>query len=257
MTSTFDFFGYGIPKKERYQLIKQVGFDKVSLWWSNDFGDENFQSNPQDAREMGLIIENIHTPFKDVNNFWLNNIDGDALFENFLSIVDDCGDNEIPIMVVHLSSGNNPPPFNEMGLNRIKKIIEKAEKRNVNVAFENLRKTEYLKYVLGNIASPRAGFCYDSGHHNCWAANEDLLNKYGSRLMTLHLHDNDGSDDQHLLPFEGTADWPSIMEGIAKTGFTGAVSMEAVNIGYETMSAKEFLHELFSRAKRLESLMKK
>ena len=52
--------------------------------------------------------------------------------------------------------------------------------------------------LLSRVDSPRAGFYYDSGHHNCWAADDDLLSRYGSRLMILHLHDNNGVDDQSI-----------------------------------------------------------
>ena len=122
------------------------------------------------------------------------------------------------------------------------------------MAFENLRKAEYLEFTLTNVNSPRAGFCYDSGHHNCRTPDEDLLEKYGSRLMALHLHDNDGSGDWHLLPFDGNIDWAKTMRNIAAAGYTGAVSLEASNKGYEQLPPREFLRLLFERAKKLETL---
>lgn len=244
-----------MPKKERYRLIKEAGFGGVTVWWGNDFGDEDFRLNPKDARDAGLVVENMHAPFSGVNNFWVDGIDGDALLEKFLQIVDDCAVHSIPAMVVHLSSGYTPPPCNELGLDRVKKIIYKAEECGVNVAFENLGTTKHLEYVLENVMSSRAGFCYDSGHHNCWAISEDFMGKYGSRLMALHLHDNDGTGDQHLLPFDGTCDWPVIMSDIAKTGYTGSVALEAINIGYERILPCEYLQLAYERAKRLEVLM--
>ncbi len=118
-----------------------------------------------------------------------------------------------------------------------------------------MRRLGYLEYVLSNVDSPRAGFCYDSGHHNCRTPNEDLLSRYGSRLMSLHLHDNNGIDDQHRLPFDGTIDWSDTMSKIAQASYTGAVALEATNMGYEDLPPEEFLILAFERAKRLESLM--
>jgi len=254
MLTIYDYFGYNIPKKERYRLIKEAGFGGVAVWWGNDFGDENYLQNPNDARAAGLVVENMHTPFDGVNNFWIDNINGTALLDKFIGIVDDCAQHSIPAMVVHLSSGYTPPPCNEIGLDRIKRIIDRAEKYGVNVAFENLSTTRHLEYVLDKVKSSLAGFCYDSGHHNCWAADEEFMKKYGSRLMELHLHDNDGNGDQHLLPFDGTCDWPVIMGEIAKAGFTGSIALEAMNFGYERILPFEFLTLAFERAKRLESL---
>jgi len=35
MITIYDWFGYELPIKERYRLIKEAGFDGVLLWWSN------------------------------------------------------------------------------------------------------------------------------------------------------------------------------------------------------------------------------
>lgn len=254
MLTIYDWFGYELPMKKRCHMIRQAGFDGVVLWWSEDFGRSDYRNGPLLAREAGLIVDNIHTPFDGINNLWLDNLEGDALTECFLQCADDCAEFDIPTMVMHLSGGDNPPKVNALGLDRIKRITEKVEKCGVNVALENLRITEYLEFSLGHIASPHIGFCYDSGHHNCRTPHEDLLSQYGSRLMALHLHDNDGSDDQHRLPFDGTIDWSTTMKAIANTGYSGATALEVMNWGYENLTAEEFLQKAFERAKRLEGM---
>jgi len=256
MITTVAWYGYEIPKKRNFELVKQAGFGGVLVWWNDEFGDIDFRSNPKLARDAGLFVENMHTPFDKINDLWIDNLDGEALLDYFLEVVSDCAEYEIPTMVMHLSKGDIPPPVNELGLDRVKRIIEKAEKCNVNVAFENLRFIEYLDFVLSKIDSPRAGFCYDSGHHNCRATEVDLLAKYGSRLMSLHLHDNHGVYDHHLLPFDGNIDWSTTMANIKKTGYTGPLAMEAERKGYENLSPDEFLHLLYVRAKKLEVLYK-
>jgi len=35
------------------------------------------------------------------------------------------------------------------------------------------------------------------------------------RLVTTHIHDNHGDEDEHLLPFEGTIDWDATLQMIA------------------------------------------
>jgi len=122
------------------------------------------------------------------------------------------------------------------------------------VALENLNNLSSLAYVLEQVNSTHIGFCYDCGHHYRFYPSDDLLAKYGSRLMALHLHDNNGSHAQHGLPFDGTMDWSTIMKKIAETGYSGAIAIEAMNWDYEGISAKEFLYKAFERAKRLEAL---
>lgn len=71
----------------------------------------------------------------------------------YLQCVADCAEFEIPTMVVHLPKEDNP--CNTLGLDRIKRITEKAEQLGVNVALENLRNLANLAYVLEQVDSQR------------------------------------------------------------------------------------------------------
>lgn len=257
MITIYDWFGCELPNQERYQLIKEAGFDGVLIWWSDGFGRDcfgryDYRNGPQIAREVGLFIENIHTPIQNENNLWLDNLEGEAAAECYLQCVADCAEFEIPTMVVHLPGEDNP--YNELGLDRIKRIADKAEQLDVNVAMENLWNFSNLAYVLEQVDSLRIGFCYDSGHHYRHYSEKDLLSMYGSRLMALHLHDNNGSYAQHGLPLDGTIDWSTTMKKIAETNYSGPIAIEAMNWDYEDLSAQEFLHRAFERAQRLEAL---
>ncbi len=252
MITIYDWFGYELSIKERYKLIKEAGFDGVLLWWSEGFNRNDYRNGPQIAREAGLFIENIHTPLENQNSLWLDNLDGKALTDCYLQCVTDCAEFEIPTMVLHLPNEENP--YNILGLDRIKRITEKAEQLGVNVALENLRHLVNLAYVLEQVDSLRIGFCYDCGHHYRYYPGDDLLSMYGSRLMALHLHDNNGSRAQHGLPFDGTIDWSTTMKKIDETDYSGATAIEAMNWDYEDLPAEKFLQEAFERAKRLESL---
>ena len=257
MITIYDWFGFEVGIKERYQLIKEAGFDGVLLWWSDGFGRDgsgrgDYLNGPQMAREADLFVENIHTPVQEQNNLWLDNLEGVALTDCYLQCLADCAEFEIPTMVVHLPDDNHP--YNARGLDRIKRIADKAERLGVNVAMENLRNLTNLAYVLEQVDSKRVGFCYDCGHHYSNPSAGDLLSMYGSRLMALHLHDIGGSRAQHQLPFDGPIDWSTTMKNIAKTGYQGATALEPMNWDYEDLSVKEFLHKAFEKAKRLEAL---
>ncbi len=249
MITIYDWFGYEMPIKERYRLIKEAGFDGVLLWWSEYLGRNDYRSGPQIARETGLVIENVHTPFQVQDNIWLDNLDGEASIECYLQCVKDCAEFEIPTMVVHLPDDDKP--YNDLGLYRIKTIAEKAERLGVNVALENLRNYTNLSYMLEQVDSKRIGFCYDCCHHYHYYPSYDLLSMYGSRLIALHLHDYNESGI-HRLPFDGTINWPEAMKKITETGYSGAIAIEAMNWGYKDLSAEEFLDKAFQGAKRLE-----
>lgn len=253
MISIYDWFGYDIPINERYKLIKEAGFDGVLLWWSDGFGrGADYRDGVEHARRAGLIIENIHTPVHLQDNLSFDNMDGESLLECYIQCVNDCAEFDIPTMVVHLP--DDKYPINELGMDRIKRIAQHAEDLNIKVALENLRNINNVIYVLDNITSDKLGFCYDSCHHANYNPELDLLNKYGSRLMALHLHDNGGARGQHSLPFDGNIDWYKVMKNIADTAYKGATALEPMNWGYEHLSIREFLDKAYEKAKRLETM---
>lgn len=257
MISSYDWFGYDLAMKERYELIKRTGFDGVLLWWSNDFGrdlfgKDDYKKGPELARKTGLIVENIHTPVEREDKLWLDNLEGESVLNNYLQCITDCYEHEIPTMVVHLPGESYE--HNALGLDRIKTLTAKAEKLEVNVAFENLSNLSNLDYILGQINSKRIGFCYDCGHHYHFYPKEDLLDKYGSRMMALHLHDNNGVNGQHGLPLDGSLDWQKIMTDISAANYNGSIAIEAMNWDYMYLTIEAFLKKAFETAKQLETL---
>jgi L-ribulose-5-phosphate 3-epimerase len=255
-TSIFSWFGYTIPMEERFKLIKSSGFDGVFLGWSDEYIDIDGDKtrHPDLARREGLFIENIHTPFSQVNQLWCDNLEGENYIKQLYNSVNDCAIFEIPTAVVHLTSGNIPPSFNQIGLDRIKRLVELAERKNINIALENLRKTEYLDFVFPNIQSNKLGFCFDSGHENCYSKCTNLLEKYGSKLMAMHLHDNDGIEDLHQLPFEGNINWNRVIKQINKTKYSGAIALEVTNefsSKYKNISPEEYLKLAYAAADKL------
>lgn len=255
-TGIHDWFGYRIDNEERFKLIREAGFNSVLFWWGDEYadyvGDKNFL--PGLARNAGLEIENVHAPFYKTNLIWTESVDAEDIVKRYAQCIIDCSNHNIPTVVIHLTNGDTPPPPTLLGIDRIKYLVDLAEKKNVNIALENLKRPEYLQFVFQNIQSGRLGFCYDSGHENCYSKGTDLLSMYGNKLMALHLHDNDGTGDQHRIPGEGTINWDIVVRKIKKTTYRGAVTLEVTNEFsemYSDISAQEFLKAANEKIKML------
>ena len=258
MTGIYDCFGYGpgydVPFRQRYKLIRDAGFDCVMLWWSDRFGrGEGFEKDADLARDAGLRIENMHAPVHAQNDLSLDNEQGDHVFHEYLKCVDDCHMHHIPTVVIHLP--DDEYPVNDIGNDRIDRIIDRAGMLDVHVAFENLRNIHNLSLVLNRAAFSHVGFCYDSCHHINYASDMDLLELYGNRLKAIHLHDNGGSHNQHQLPFDGNVDWPLIMGKLKKAGYNGAITLEPMNWDYTHLGIEGFLALAYERAKKLEQIL--
>jgi sugar phosphate isomerase/epimerase len=251
----FTWFGFRHPFEDIINLIKEAGFHSVMTWWEDIDGSKERQ--PGIIKKAGLKLENTHFNFKNVNSIWENTIDGEEIFNTYYSNIGDCRIYEIPTAVMHVTAGETPPPYNQLGLDRFKRLIEKAEKDNINIALENVRNPEYLDYIFESIKSDRLKFCYDSGHENCFTPNMDFLSKYGDRLIALHLHDNDGFCDQHLFPFKGSVNWRYIMEKLKRLEYKGPLAFELDTQYFDVLkeyTPREYLSEAIKRAKMLEEI---
>lgn len=252
-----------MPYPQRYRLIRQAGFDGVLIWWDEEDWIEDFRSLPEVARREGLFVENVHVSFDYANDFWEDNAAGQSVFDYYMRSIQDCGDFEIPTMVMHTGRAGNPlPPLTGISVERWERMIDRAEKLNVNIAVENQGdpyKCVRASEILEMFDSPKLGICYDSGHANVNNNNghgRAMLKKFGHRLKALHLHDNDGSGDQHIMPFDGNIDWADLMAEIKNTGYTGPTTLE-LDGGYPHLSIEEYLKLAYERALKIDALRNK
>ena len=205
MNYSINFDSTKIPAEHRAKLIKDAGFNSVFIWWSRTDGlnDQRIDA----VRNAGLNIETAHTDFWGINNIWRDNLEGIEHFNYYIRTISEAKKAGIPVLIIHLSSGDNPPEVNNIGMERYHKMIAAAEDNGVILAFENLRKVSYLEAMLSSTNSPNAKFCFDIGHENIYNGGNGVLEKYGDRLVALHIHDNHGTCDEHLLPLDGSIDW--------------------------------------------------
>lgn len=251
-----DWFGYNLPPQDRMRLIKEAGFKGVMLLWA-DYFDKDYKQFPEYAANAGLYIENAHAPYMNANSLWEDSISGQEVCNELISCVVDCAAYGIPTLVMHPENKNGTltvelPSNFIIGLDRIKRIIDMADRLNVNIAIENMSRFEYLECIFQNIHSKRLGLCFDSGHCNVFTPEQDLLTQYGDKLMALHLHDNDGIDDWHSLPFSGNIRWNTISEKLKSLPFQGAIALEIGNKNFEHIkNPEEFLRIAIKSAERI------
>ena len=130
------------------------------------------------------------------------------------------------MVIMHLTSKKKAPMYGKTGLSRIRKIVEYAKKLDMKVAFENTKIKGYLEYVINNIKDENVGICFDAGHYHVHFDDEFNFELFKDRIFAVHLHDNDKSDDLHLLPFDGTMDWKYVINKLKECNYNGTVTLE-------------------------------
>ena len=252
-TGIFIWFGYRIPIPERVRIIRETGFETILHWWDDSFLElEKFTKEEQVdiIRKESLHIENAHLQFDKANSLWLDTLNGKEALEGYLADIDGLADCEIPVAVLHPTSGVNPPPVSDIGIYRMRVLVERAEKRGVRIALENVSNTHILMYILDSVESSMLGLCYDSGHDYIWSPEPyELLGKYRDRLFAVHLHDNMGEKDDHLPLGQGNVNWDTVKSGIQNSTYSGSYTLESDPPEVtESLSAQEHLSIHFNSA---------
>ena len=65
------------------------------------------------------------------------------------------------------------------------------------------------------------------------------------------MHDNRGRTDDHLVPFEGTIDWPAALTAVQKVGYDGTLMFEIGARGYRRRTT--LARARTARAQRIEA----
>jgi sugar phosphate isomerase/epimerase len=109
-------------------------------------------------------------------------------------------------------------------------LVKEAEKLGVTLALENVfdQGPQTLKKLLEEINSPHCGLCFDTGHWLIFSKRgwEEWMEVLGDRLVEVHLHDNNGEEDQHLPPGDGKFDFTGFFRRLWKQRLSPLYTLE-------------------------------
>ena len=262
---------FGAPYIEQIDMLKAAGFDGFFMGYTGE--EQILHDCAAHARKTGMIFQSLHAPFAKMKSMWEDDEEkGREALEELLHCLDICVQEEIPLLAVHAFIGFEDHTPTAAGIARFGQLVAAAEKTNVLLAFENTEGEEYLDALLKFFHhSPAVGFCWDSGHEQCYNHGQDLLKKYGDMLLCTHINDNLGIrahdeekitwlDDLHLLPFDGIIDWQEAAKRLNKCGYSGALTMEMTtkskpgrhdNDKYAAMPLEQYFAECYARLCRI------
>jgi sugar phosphate isomerase/epimerase len=131
-----------------------------------------------------------------------------------------------------------------------------AEPLGVRVAIEvipnELSRAGSLVHFVDEVLEPSdVGICLDFGHAHMDGDLVDAIETVSEHLITTHVHDNRGRTDDHLVPFDGTIDWPAALTAVQKVGYDGTLLLEIAAHG----SAKDTLVKARKARERMEKLL--
>ncbi|HHT53902.1 MAG TPA: sugar phosphate isomerase/epimerase [Clostridiales bacterium] len=246
---------FGIEKAA--VLMKKAGFTAMDYSLHHLCNDEAPLSGEQYRKEAeyirkcaaaaGIGFNQTHAPFKFKD--WDTNFE-DVIFPKITRSLEITAILGAEIAVVHplhhfVFAGREEEIF-ELNMNYYRRLIPYAREYGVKIAIENMWQTdplrrhpvddtcscaeEFIRYI-DTLDSEYIVACLDLGHVGLIAGAgeaEDIIRALGhDRLKSLHVHDNNYRDDQHLIPGLGKMHWDKIAGALGEIDYTGDLTFEA------------------------------
>ena len=243
-TTTGDFGGYSSSQAFALEHIRKAGFRYADYNFGIDHTNgsgvyaENhkayFEEIAKTADTLGIKLIQAHAPMGKPL------ADGGKLLGETLRCIDACGAWGIPNLVVHSGYVRGLSPKETFARNKefFKPLLERAEAYGVNILVENFNKmcvdglywidnAPDLLEMIETVNHPLFHAVWDTGHANMQEMPQDeALRILGHHVRALHVQDNMGDADTHLVPFLGTLNLDAVMCGLADIGYNGYFTFE-------------------------------
>ncbi len=142
---------------------------------------------------------------------------------------------DIKAAVLHTGRNDNLSPEEKLArrVEVLTALTDYIKGTNITICLENLtndlQHAEPILSLLDAVGSDHLGVCLDTGHLNlCPGQSQyDFIKACGNRLKALHIADNEGKADQHMIPYgRGNVKWAQVIDGLREVGYTGLFNME-------------------------------
>ena len=248
-TTTGDFNSYTGSQITSLRYIREAGFRYADYSFGLDHATRSgvyaedheayFERVKQACADLGITLVQAHSPMGTP----LNDPDGQFLADT-LRCVDACGAWGIPNLVVHSGYVFGMSREDTLAANRefFRPLLERAEQYGVNILVENFNRmcidgmywidnaTDLLA-LIELVDHPLFHAVWDAGHANMQEISQDAeLRLLGRHVRALHIQDNCGDTDAHLLPFLGTMNLDAVMHGLLDIGYDGYFTFEVGGI---------------------------
>jgi sugar phosphate isomerase/epimerase len=259
--------GTGCPE-ESLRAAAAAGFTHLH-WchqWNTDFiyGEAEQEQIKAWLHEFGLTLLDIHGSVGPEKNWFslleYERLAGVEMVANRLKMHAALGGTGVVMMHAPAITARTPPGDVDViraqtaalrkSLHELTPLIRQT---GVPIALENTPNDlfEVIAEMFDAFPPEIVGLCYDSGHgHMGEDRGLDFLEVHADRLLALHLHDNDGGNDQHQPPYMGTLDWERLANLLAGSAYRRELSFEIAMRCTPFTEAAAFLEDAFARCCR-------
>ena len=237
IVTTTDVFEEGYPAEQAVDRLASLGYEGIDMgfdYWTFDgspfLGDgclDWAKGLRARADAAGVCYTHAHAPGEaDTYDMAVRSIEASSVLGARYLVIH-------PIW--HEKNGKtiqNKLRFLQVNAAAIKKLLPKAEECDVVLLSENIlwgasADPRIIADLVKQVDSDWFGWCFDVGHAHCCGYKPDVLNACAVAPMSVHIQDNDGTGDGHLIPGDGTIDWAAFTGALRSVGYLGDCVLEA------------------------------
>ncbi len=229
--------------------MKRLGCSSVQVY-RNRIGRGGDPARPVTTREMLDYVAAGGMPCDSLHGLYGNDLDpshpNEAARRFAVDTFKSEGDLALelggPLVVVHCS-GIVPEGYTvsaeEQDLRRrqlrksAEELSEFGRRQGVRYAMENLPPYHFvgsdvagLAQLLAELDSPNVGMCFDVAHANLAGDPIQAIRAGVAETIYVHICDNHGKSDDHLMPFLGRIDWRGFAQAMQAGRYTGVLMLE-------------------------------
>lgn len=205
--------------------------------------------NAVDSYDMRFSV---HAPFSDLNLASLNPKIRQSTLDQIREAIHISSELGIDVVTIH--PGHKSPlgvyfeeRFKKTNKESIKELDKMGKEFNVTLALENMPRMwislcHDAHQMMELVNDTEIKFCFDIGHANISGTITDIL-KLKENFANVHIHDNLGDRDYHLVVGEGNIDVLGFLEQLK--GYKGDYIIESTNLE-EGIRSKRILEKMLN-----------
>ena len=249
IVTTTDVFEQGYPAERAVDRLARLGYEGIDMgfdYWVYDetspFLSDDYLTWAKDLKaravSAGIAFTHAHAPGEaDAGDVIGRSIEATAALG-------------AKYLVVHPvwkdSKGKtieNVRKFISVNAEAIREWLPKAQECSVILISENIlwgasKDPRNIADLVKTVDSPWFGWCFDVGHAHCSGYSPEILKECSVVPASMHIQDNDGTGDGHLIPGDGTIDWDVFLQTLHDIGYQGDCVLEAHHQSLEAPDAE-------------------
>ena len=247
IVTTTDVFEDGYSAEKAASRLAILGYEGIDMgfdYWTfedSPFRSENYMDWARGLRahadEIEIPYTHAHSPGQSDSDFWLErSIEASAVLGVKYLVVH-------PIFKIDDEIIQDRDTFISVNAEAIRRWLPLAQERNVVLLSENIlwgasADPHMIADLVKTVDSPYFGWCFDVGHAWCSGFAPDVITSCSVAPLSLHIQDNHGNGDEHLIPGDGTIDFDVFFAALKKVGYRGDCVLEAHHQSLEAPDAE-------------------